>query len=173
MTRTEIEVLLRQLKGAYSSDRFHAFRQNVESVRPEEWNILPKEPSVGPQSEFGMPGEADLSICQLVLHVAGGLRMWGNRAFGDGTMQWHEVGRPTAEDMSTVLAWLAEGQERFSAELAALPGDAALAVERTAPFATMMQVRAMVALVINHGLYHSGEVNRQRALIRDSSGWER
>jgi len=27
--------------------------------------------------------------------------------------------------------------------------------------------------VINHDLYHSGETNRQRALIRGADGWER
>jgi uncharacterized damage-inducible protein DinB len=36
-----------------------------------------------------------------------------------------------------------------------------------------MPVREFVTIMINHDLYHSGEINRQRALIRGSDGWER
>jgi hypothetical protein len=36
-----------------------------------------------------------------------------------------------------------------------------------------MKRRSLIAMIGNHDLYHSGEVNRQRALIRGANGWER
>ena len=41
MSRIAIETLERQVHAAYHSDPFHAFRKNVESVQPEEWDIRP------------------------------------------------------------------------------------------------------------------------------------
>jgi hypothetical protein len=31
----------------------------------------------------------------------------------------------------------------------------------------------MIGIVINHDLYHAGEINRQRDMIRGAEGWDR
>jgi hypothetical protein len=36
-----------------------------------------------------------------------------------------------------------------------------------------MRRRALIALITNHDLYHAGEINRQRSLLRGAQGWDR
>jgi len=42
-----------------------------------------------------------------------------------------------------------------------------------APWRTPMKRRSLIAMITNHDLYHAGEVNRQRSLIRGATGWDR
>ena len=167
MTRIAIELLLRRMDAAYRGDYFHALRKNVESVRPEEWDVRPATWSV---EEFGT--QPELSICETVLHVAGAKFMYADRAFGDASLEWGDI-RPPALDMESVLAWLAEGHQQLVAGLAALQDDGELLVERPAPWRMPLVREQLIGIVINHDLYHSGEVNRQRALIRGAEGWDR
>ena len=170
MARIAIELLLRQMEAAYRLDPFHALRKNLESVTSEEWEIIPVNASVGPDSEFGT--QPELSICDLVGHVAGAKHMYANRLFGDASMEWSDLRAP-GRDMVTMLAWLDDGYNALAAGVAALDDDAALQMERPAPWRTPMRVEQLVLLMLNHDLYHSGEINRQRALIRGSDGWQR
>ncbi len=66
MSRIAIEMLVRQMDAAYRSDPFHALRRNVNSVRPDEWDVRPAAWSV---DEFG--ADPELSVCDLVTHGAG------------------------------------------------------------------------------------------------------
>lgn len=167
MTRTAIDMLARQMNVAYRDDPFHAFRRNVESVRPEEWDVRPAGWSV---EEFGE--QPELSVCDLVLHVAGAKHMYADRAFGDASLEWADI-KPPPLDMESVLAWLDAGHRKLVDGLAALRDDDELVVERPAPWRLPMLREQLIAIVINHDLYHSGEINRQRALIRGTEGWNR
>ena len=42
-----------------------------------------------------------------------------------------------------------------------------------APWRKPLTRAQLIDLTVNHLVYHSGEVNRQRALIRGSRGWDR
>lgn len=167
MARTAIELHLRQFDAAYRDDPFHAFRKNLTSATAAEWEVRPSDWSV---EEFGTRPE--LSICDIALHVGVALVMYADRAFGDATLEWAEIPRPE-RDIPSVLAWLDEGQAAFAAGIAGLSDDAQLAEERQAPWRALMRREQLISLMVNHCLYHSGEVNRQRALIRGSSGWAR
>jgi uncharacterized damage-inducible protein DinB len=166
MTRIAIETLTRQMNAAYRDDPFHAFRKNLASVRPEEWDVRPEKWSV---DEFGT--QPELSIGDTVLHVAGAKHMYADRAFGDASLEWGQFG-PPAFDMKSVLGWLDEGQRKLTEGLAALHDDEELAVERPAPWRVPMPREQLVRIVMNHDLYHSGEINKQRALIRGAEGWD-
>ena len=167
MTRIAIEILVRQMEAAYRSDPFHALRKNVEAVRPEEWDVRPSGWSA---EEFGT--DPELSIGDLVLHVAGAKHMYADRAFGDAALEWGEIRLP-ALGMDAALAWLDDGHRMLAAGLAALQDDAELGVERPAPWRIPMRRAHLISTIINHDLYRSGEINRQRALIRGTEGWER
>lgn len=167
MPRTRIDTLLHMMDVAYRADPFSALRRNIESVTPDEWNIVPAEWSA---AEFG-EHDPELSICQLVLHVAGAKHMYANRAFGDGTYAWGSIPLPSAFAMPDVLVWLEDGHQRLSSGLASLEDDADLAAERTAPWGVPMRRELFVTIMISHDLYHAGEINRQRALIRGAKGW--
>ncbi|MEX2226453.1 MAG: DinB family protein [Dehalococcoidia bacterium] len=167
MTRIAIETLVAQMEAAYRGDPFHALRKNVESVRPEEWSVRPASWSV---DEFGT--QPELSICDITLHVAGAKFMYADRAFGDASLEWGDIRLPPL-DMKPVLDWLDEGHRLLAGGLAALEDDAELSVERPAPWRLPMRRAQLMSIVMNHDLYHSGEINRQRALLRGAEGWER
>jgi hypothetical protein len=169
MGRNVLDFFARHLEGAYRTDPFHALRRNLEAVRPEEWDIRPANPSIGPQGEFGT--DPVLSICELALHVGGAKHMYANRAFGDGSLQWGQIPMPSF-DMPAVLAWIDDGHQALAIGLETLTDDSALQASRLAPWNTPLRVEQLLSIVINHDLYHSGEINRQRGLIRGSDGWE-
>ncbi|MPZ99774.1 MAG: DUF664 domain-containing protein [Dehalococcoidia bacterium] len=167
MPRIAIGTLARGLDAAYRDDPFHALRRNVESVRPEEWDVRPSKWS---EEVFGT--DPELSICDIVTHVAGAKQMYVDRIFGDASLEWGDMRAP-GRDMETMLAWLDEGHRALAAGLAALPDDSMLLEERPAPWRRPLTVEQLIGIVTNHDVYHSGEVNRQRALIRGAEGWER
>lgn len=70
-----------------------------------------------------------------------------------------------------MLAWLGEGHATFQSALATLRDDAELTVERPAPSGTLTPTARVIEIVINHDLYHAGEINRQRTLLRGAEGW--
>ncbi len=167
MTRIAIAVWEQRLEAAYRADPFHALRKNIESVRPDEWDVKP--PRTGDQKEGSLAGD-ELSICDLAIHAGGPKYMYANRAFGDARLEWTDITLPASRDMATVLAWMDEGHQHLVEGLAALQDDALLLEQRPAPWRTPMRVVALLGIIINHDVYHSGEINRQRGLIRHS-GW--
>ena len=72
-----------------------------------------------------------------------------------------------------MLTWLDEGYDRFAGGLEGLLDDGELAVERPAPWRSPLRRDQLIVIVINHDLYHSGEINRQRSLLRGAEGWQR
>jgi len=168
VARIAIDLYLSSFEAAYRGDRFHAFRQNLAAASPAEWDIRPANWSV---EEFGT--QPELTLCDIAFHVGGALMMYADRAFGEARLEWGEIALPGNREMGTVLAWLDEAHGAFAAGIAALSDDAELSEVRQAPWRAPMRRDQLIALMVNHQLYHSGEANRQRALIRGSSGWER
>jgi hypothetical protein len=166
MGRTAIDTLARMLEAAYRGDPFHALRRNLDSVLPEEWEARPPDaptPTVEPATDV-------FAISEIVLHVAGAKFMYANHAFGDAALEWSGINLPATRDRDGLLTWLDEGHSAFAAGLAAADNDAVLEEKRPWPGGFQLPVSFMIATIINHDLYHSGEINRQRALLRHS-GW--
>ena len=153
------------MEAAYRGDPFHALRRNLQAVREGEWALRPARWSA---EEFGT--QPELSFCDLALHVAGAKHMYADRAFGPAALEWGDITPPSFE-MAVVLAWMEDGHRALGDGLAALADDEELAAERPAPWRLPMTREGLLNIVINHDLYHSGEINRQRALLRGTSGW--
>ena len=168
MGRTAIDTLLHLMDVAYRDDPFSALLRNLKGIAAAEWDVRPATWSV---EEFGT--QPDLSICDIVLHVAGAKHMYADRAFGDATLEWTDIKLPASRDMGPVLAWLDDGYRALTDGLAALIDDARLDDERSFPRRSPTPRRQLITIMISHDLYHSGEINRQRALIRGADGWER
>ncbi len=166
MSRAALDALIRTLEAAYRGDRFSALRVNLEDIRPEEWHAHPTKHDV---AVFGE--DPELSIAEIVAHVGAGKRMYANHGFGDRSLQWGPSAGPPAWDMPAVLDWLDEGHRNFVACVDALGDDSELAVERYAPWGALLPTEHLIAIIRDHDLYHSGEVNRQRSLMRGAEGW--
>jgi hypothetical protein len=113
MSRVLINHFSAAFEAAYRTDPFHAFRKNLDSATPEEWDVRPSDWS---RDEFG--DHPELTICDLAFHVGGGLVMYANRAFGDATMGWGDIATAQSREKAMVLAWLDEVQAAFAAGLA-------------------------------------------------------
>ncbi len=168
MSRVLIDHYRAVVEAAYRSDPFHSFRGNLSSAAAEEWDIRPAEWSA---EVFGERPE--LSIRDLAHHVGGALVMYTDRAFGDATLEWGDIRGPASGEVEAVLAWLDEAHAAFAAGIAALGDDAELGEMRQTPWRTPLVRAQLIGLMVNHMVYHAGEVNRQRALVRGSSGWDR
>jgi uncharacterized damage-inducible protein DinB len=168
MTRSAIEAFQLQMEAAYRGDPFHALRTNLEAVTPELWEALPAKP-IGPDSEFGRHSHP--SIRDLVLRVAGAKHMYADHIFGNGSMEWGDL-RSAGYGMEAVLQWLDDGHRQLTEGLKGFADDAELAVERMAPWKQPRRTDHQLIVVINHDLYHAGEINRQRSLIVGTEGWE-
>ncbi len=167
MTRIAIELWQHRLEAAYRDDPFHAVRKNLSSVLPAEWDL---RPATWSEDVFGK--QPELSICDLAMHIGGPKYMYENCIFGDARLNWGDIALPASREMEAVLAWMDEGHRRLAAGLAGLTDDEALSQERPAPWRTPMTRTRLLGIVINHDVYHSGEINRQRSLIRGAQGWE-
>lgn len=168
MSRVLIDHYSAVFEAAYRTDPFHAFRANLAAASPDEWNVRPSDWS---REEFG--DRPELSIGDLAHHVGGALVMYTDRAFGEAKLDWGDIRGPASADMDPVLAWLDEAHATFAAGIASLTDDVQLAEMRQAPWRTPMPRAQLIGLMVNHQIYHSGEVNRQRSLIRGTSGWDR
>jgi hypothetical protein len=171
MSRTTLELLERQLEASYRTGGGHSLLGNLASVRPEEWDVRPLNPDVGDDSEFG--NDPHLSICDLVAHLGAAKRMYANHAFGDGSLRWGAALLPGSRDMKTMMAWLDDAHQTFMAGVASLEDDSELRVERGAHWGGTLATNLIIWVMMSHDLYHAGEINRQRGLVRGSDGWER
>lgn len=165
MTKAVLDSLERALEAAYRGDRWHALLGNLESVTADEWGATPARHSI---EVFGT--DPELSIADIVCHVAAAKFMWGHHAFGEGTKTWGDF-HPGSADRDGIIAWLDEGHRAFVAGVHALADDSELAVDRRTHWGRPLPTERIIQIVINHDLYHAGEINRQRGLIRGAEGW--
>jgi hypothetical protein len=165
MGRSGIEQLLYMLDRTFEPGTFfgswHSFLVNVGDVRDDDW--------------LWVPEHGERSIFQIVQHAGEVKYGYDSFAFGDGSMSWDKDGsipsiQPTTP-RAEVVAWLTEGQQRLRSHLAALEDDAALLALRTDPWGTEHETRWLVTQVIQHDLYHAGELNHIRALRHGNDEW--
>lgn len=159
MTRPAVDQLLYLLDEAFTGQEWHALLPNLRTVTPDAWNWLP-------------PG-GHRSIRAIVQHVGGCKFMYENHAFGDASLTWDHplvVGEEVNNDLASASAWLREGHERLRQSIAAL-SDADLARPRMTNWGETKETRWIVTVMIQHDLYHSGEINHLRALHDRDDRW--
>jgi hypothetical protein len=85
-------------------------------------------------------------------------------------MRWDKPASiPTIEATTPrgqVLRWLNEGQQRLRTHVVALQDDAELVALRPGNWGTMHETRWLINTMIQHDLYHAGELNHIRALCQ-------
>ncbi len=165
MGRTGIEQLLYMMDRTFESGSlfgsWHSFPVNLADVRDED--LLWK------------PDRGVRSIFDIVEHVGKVQYGYDSVTFGDGSMRWDKEGSIPGIHPSTprdeVMAWLTEGQRRLRSHVAALEDDAQLLTLRSDPWGTQHETRWLIAQVIQHDLYHAGEINHLRALRHRNDEW--
>ena len=162
MTRAAVDQLLYSLDRAFlkpdGDDPEHAFLKNLDAVSDEDWRCAAPNGS--------------RTIVQIAYHVAACKFMYANHGFEDGKMDWGELFNhwdhsPTKPEM---VEWLHEAHAYFRRHVEPLD-DSDLLVMRKAPFGVEFETRWLIANIVEHDLYHSGEINLIRALLQGTDAW--
>lgn len=158
--------LLRSLDAAfegdatYEGDDWHSLLGNLRTVPVEAWAWAP-------------PGGAR-SILDIVLHIGRCKLEYDNCAFGGATLGGDAAlvrGEAARADPAAALAWLRECHARLRRSIAALD-DAELARPRRTIWGDERETRWLIGIMIQHDLYHAGEINHLRSLHSGDDRWE-
>jgi hypothetical protein len=160
MTAPAVSQLLYLLDEAFEGTDWHSLVGNLRAVTPDDWSWVP------------LGGER--SIRDIVQHVGGSKFMYHDHAFGAATLTWDDPlveGREALASASSAIAWLRAGQERLRGSIAALD-DADLQHPRMTNWGELKETRWIIAVMLQHDLYHAGEINHLRSLRQGSDRWE-
>lgn len=160
--RTALETLIALSEDAYQGDADHSLLANLRGLRADDWTALP-------------PG-GGRAIADILEHVGWAKWMYTDYAFGGADLRGDQppmvpAGGARSRPPGELLAWLAEGHERWLAAVRALPDDAELERERLTNWGERLTTRVLLRILIAHDLYHAGEINHLRGLLAGSDRW--
>jgi len=162
MSRAAVEEILYLLDQAFDGDDEHSLLANLRNVRPHDWTWRP-------------PG-GSRSIRAIVRHAGWAKYMYNDHAFGPGALSWDDLPRIAADldgqrdPVAAYRHWLVEGQRLLRDSIAALT-DADLPEPQRTHWGELMETRRIIAVMIEHDLYHAGEINHIRALSQSDDTW--
>jgi DinB family protein len=166
MGRTGIELLLYMMDRNFAAPgptfgTWHSFLVNLADVRDEDW--------------LWVPEGGERTIFQIVQHAGETKYVYDSCAFGDSSVHWQRAASVPSIDESTprdeVVRWLQAGHQQFHDHVAALEDDSELSVKRPGLWNDEHETRWLVTQVIQHDLYHAGELNHIRALRHKNDEW--
>jgi hypothetical protein len=165
MGREGIEQLLYMMDRSFDPEpafgTWHAFLVNVADVRDDDW--------------LWVPDGGQRSIFDIVQHAGEVKYVYDSCAFGDGSLHWERSGTvPTIEATTPrdeVVRWLSAGHQQLRSHVASLEDDSELLEMRPGLWNDEHPTRWLVTQVIQHDLYHAGELNHIRALRQRNDEW--
>lgn len=161
MGRVAIEQMLYLLDEAFERHNEHALLNNLRDVTDEDWRWVPEG--------------GGRSIFDIVQHTGECKYVYDNHAFGDGSMRWDRPGStPTVSAHQTpaeIIAWLKDGQQLLLDHVRALADDDELLKPRKANWGQEYETRWLINVMIQHDLYHGGEINHIRSLKQQTDRW--
>jgi hypothetical protein len=153
MTKQLIHELLTMLDHGFDGPDWHSLLGNLNAVTPDDWEWVPPA--------------GRRSIRDIVQHVGGAKYMYHSNAFGDRSLTWESplvLGEGRLATIPVAIAWLREGHGRLRDAIAALEDDAELARPRGHHSRQGVETRWIILVMLQHDLYHAGEINHIRAL---------
>ena len=163
MSRVGIEQLLYAMDMAFDAHGYEdSLLRNLRSMPEDAWLWVP-------------PG-GSRNVRMIAGHVAACKYMYRDHAFGDASMRWDSpvslpgIRRDASRD--EVLAWLREGQRMLRGSAATLDSDEELLRMRRSNWGQEYETRWLISVMIEHDLYHAGEINHIRALGQGNDRWE-
>jgi hypothetical protein len=161
-SRAAIEQLLYLMDEAFDAEGHeHSLLANIRSLEEEDWQWVP-------------PGGGRHTLA-IVVHVGQCKYVYDNHAFGDGSMRWDRPATlPGIREDATVeevITWLREGQRVLRQSVTALESDEELLMPRRSNWGQEYETRWLISVMIEHDLYHAGEINHIRALRQGNDRW--
>ncbi len=160
MPRPRIDQLLRLMNDGFDGGDF-SLLANLGSVDEASWEALPEG--------------GHRSIRDLTAHVGMFKFMYANHAFRDASFAYLEdPATPPRARLATPTAageWLREGHAYLTSAIDELEDDAELDQPRMAHWGSMAPTEGLMTIMVQHDLYHGGEINHARALLQDNDRW--
>lgn len=163
--RVVVEDILWRIDEAWSQDRWHALCFHLEGLT---WDEATWPPVEGRRTIVNVL--AHLGLCKI---------MYREHAFGAAKMTWPEAGAqvPEGEDLEIWRAWLEAAHQQLRDSVAGLT-DPDLDAPRLTNWGEQLPTRTIINVMIEHDLYHAGEINYIRGLYRahltgEPSSWTR
>ena len=157
MSQTAVQTLLYLMDNAFENARSHSLLNNLATVTEGDYD----------QEHNGR------SIREMVRHLTAAKHVYNNQAFGDGSLfmpnfqeRIYEAGDSMADD----LQWLRDGHRTLRASLAALDDDDLL-TQRPVHMGGAIETRQIISIMIEHDIYHAGEINHLRSLMQGTDYW--
>ena len=154
MPEPAVETLLYLFRRAFDEGE-HGLARNLAAVTEDQWDaIVPGQP-------FGR------SIGWIAWHAVAGKHLYWDHAFGERrlTGDYTEQGvlspRRTKDD---VIAYGREWQQRWLEKIEQLT-DADLQAPTKAHWGATLSMRRVISAVLEHDIYHAGEINHLRAVL--------
>jgi uncharacterized damage-inducible protein DinB len=166
MSRAGVEELLFLIEeamhgpGLIESNESQALIPNLATVDEAIWRSVPRD--------------GRRSIESIVLHVGACKVMYRDYAFGPGTLFWDQPAvQPWADGkapMRETIDWLERVHGELVQDIATLD-DAELARPRLTNWGEQRETRWILSMLLQHDLYHSGEINHIRSLFSGDDSW--
>jgi uncharacterized damage-inducible protein DinB len=153
MTTQLIHQLLALFDAGFDGPDWHSLLGNLRAVTEDDWRWV--------------PAGGARSIRDIVLHAGGAKHMYFSNAFGDRSLDWESplvLGEGRCETLADALEWLREAHRRFRDAVAKLDDDAELSRPRPHHSRHGVTTEWIILVMIQHDLYHAGEINHIRAL---------
>jgi uncharacterized damage-inducible protein DinB len=157
LSQTAVNQLLFLMDNAFERSRAHSLVSNLSTVT---------------EADYARDHEGR-SIREMVRHVAAAKHVYENQAFGDATLFMPAFQARLYESTATMTEdqeWLRHGYDRLRASLAGTD-DAVLTEQRPVHMGGTRELREIISIMIEHDLYHAGEINHLRALMQDTDYW--
>jgi uncharacterized damage-inducible protein DinB len=162
MTRILVDQLVKFLDDAFEGSRIHSIIGNLESVTEDDWS-------------WAIEGEEHRSIRDIAMHLASAKQVYNSHAFGDGSLHWpqaHELIEINGGTLASGVAWLREGHALLRDNLSALNDDDLL-TQRNVHWGATLDTSSIIQIMIQHDIYHAGEINHLRAIRQGTDHWPR
>ena len=160
MPTPRIDELLLLMERAFGESE-HSLLKNLVSVRDESWERAPEG--------------GERSIREIIWHVGMFKFMYANHGFDTGDLDYGEPPATPAPgrlaSVEAAMEYLREGHEYLTGLIRELGDDSELDALRKAHWGGLVPTRHIIVTMIEHDVYHAGEVNRTRALLQDDDGW--
>ena len=160
MARPKIELLLQLMDRAFSGSE-HALLDNLATVEAESWAKV--------------PDSGKRSIQEITRHIGLFKYMYANHGFMGGDLDYiDDPATPAPERLANTSAateWLREAHDYLTDCIRKLPDDGELEVSRKAHWGGLVPTYQIIVTILEHDLYHAGEINRTRALLQDDDSW--
>ena len=157
----ERDAMVYLMAHAFETGEFHGLMGNLKSVDQDMWTQrLP---------------ESLRTIGEIALHVGSSKVMYTNHAFGDGSLTWEspEV-QPWPVDaapMAATIAWLREVHASLMVHVRQLD-DSQFSRLRMANWGEAKETRWLLSTLLQHDVYHAGEINRMRSILSGEDRWQ-